>query len=255
MTVQTQFGRAAAAYTESGVHRDPAALEKVVALAQPAATDSALDIATGAGHVALALAPHVARVVAYDLTDHMLRETARNAAARGLANIVVQQGAAEQLPFAHAVFDIITVRHAPHHFADVRRAAAEMARVAKSGARLVVVDSYSPESPELAAQWHRIETLRDASHVRNYTPGEWREVLRSAAWRIVFEELDYCTENGRRMNFAAWTRRIQTPPSAVAELERLFRTAPPELAELLRIEIAEGEIGFCVPQITIAAIR
>src|ERR1700691_9992 len=118
--VQTQFGAAAAAYGTSLVHGDASALRRVVELAEPQPKDSALDIATGAGHTALALAPHVARVIAYDLTREMILETRRNAAARGLANVYTQQGPAEKLPFRDASFDIVTVRQAPHHFADVR---------------------------------------------------------------------------------------------------------------------------------------
>jgi ubiquinone/menaquinone biosynthesis C-methylase UbiE len=80
--VQQQFGATAAAYSTSTGHGDRTALAALVALAAPRATDTVLDIATGAGHTALAFAPHVQRVVAYDLTEAMLAETAKNAAER-----------------------------------------------------------------------------------------------------------------------------------------------------------------------------
>ena len=70
--VRSQFGAAASAYTTSAGHSDPILLRRVVELAQPRPSDRALDIATGAGHTALALAPHVAEVVAFDLTQQML---------------------------------------------------------------------------------------------------------------------------------------------------------------------------------------
>jgi ubiquinone/menaquinone biosynthesis C-methylase UbiE len=254
--VSAQFGAAAAAYTTSQVHSDPEALRQVVELAEPKRTDRALDIATGAGHTALALAPHVAEVVAYDMTEPMLRETERNAAARGLANVVTQQGIAEALPFADASFDIVTVRQAPHHFADVRAALDEMARVAKPGARVVIVDSAAPEGATLDRQWNHIEKLRDPSHVRNHSASEWRSMVASAGLRLVFEESSFATENGRPMDFAGWVRRMNTPPEAVEELTRLFRDASPALAEALRIEItADGAIFFSVPLITLAALR
>ncbi|MGA9938749.1 MAG: methyltransferase domain-containing protein, partial [Candidatus Acidiferrales bacterium] len=198
----------------------------------------------------------VAEVVAYDMTEPMLRETARNAAARGLANVKTQQGIAEALPFEDASFDIVTVRQAPHHFADVRAAVREMARVAKPGARVVIVDSASPEDASLGRQWNHIEKLRDPSHVRNYTPSEWRAMIADAGLRVTFEETSFATENGGPMDFAAWVARMKTPPAAVEELTRLFRNASPELAAALRIEIADdGAIFFCVPLVTIAATR
>ena len=254
--VSAQFGAAAAAYTTSAVHSDPAALERVVSLAQPRPADRALDVATGAGHTALAVAPHVAEVVAYDMTAPMLAETAQNAAARGLANVRTEQGIAESLPFADASFDIVTARQAPHHFADIRAAIREMARVAKPGARIVIVDSASPDDPELARAWNHIEKLRDPSHVRNYTPREWRAMLAEAGLRVTFEESDFATENGRAMDFAAWVRRMNAPPEAVDELTRLFRAASPALAAALRIEIApDGALSFCVPMLTLAAAK
>ena len=62
--VHAQFGAAAAAYSTSLVHADPAALARIVELAAPKSTDVALDIATGSGNTAMALAPHVAQVIA-----------------------------------------------------------------------------------------------------------------------------------------------------------------------------------------------
>ena len=185
----------------------------------------------------------------------MLLETRRNAAARGLANVYTQQGPAEKLPFRDSSFDIVTVRQAPHHFADVRAAIREMARVARPGARIVIVDSTSPEDLALASQWDQIERLRDPSHVQNYSPSRWRAMLSEAGLSIVSEELGFATENGRPMDFAAWTKRINTPPEAVEELRRLFRDASPALASALRIEVVNEAIGFCVPVITIAAHR
>ena len=257
--VQSQFGAAAAAYGTSLVHADASALQRVVELAEPQPKDSALDIATGAGHTALALAPHVGRVIAYDLTREMIRETRLNAAARGLANVYTQQGPAEKLPFRDASFDIVTVRQAPHHFTDARAAVREMARVARPGGRVVIVDSTAPpgheNDPELAARWDRIERLRDPSHVRNYSPSEWRAMVEDAGLRVFAEETGFATENGGPMSFDAWTRRINTPPEAVAELAQLFGNASPALAQALRIEIVDRAIFFCVPVVTIAARR
>jgi SAM-dependent methyltransferase len=215
----------------------------------------ALDIATGAGHTALALAPHVAKVVAYDLTQEMLLETKRNAIARGLTNLVTREGIAEDLPFPDSTFDIVTVRHAPHHFADVNAAIREMARVAKIGARLVIVDSTSPEDASLDRQWNRFEKLRDPSHVRNYRPSEWRAIVARAGLRILFEEIDFCTENGGPMNFVSWTQRMNTEPKAVEKLSQLFRNATPAMTQALRIQIIDDAVLFCVPQILIGAVK
>ena len=69
-----------------------------------------LDVATGAGHTALAFAPHVAKVTATDITEEMLAETRKLAESRGLANVKTLTANAEDLPFPDASFDLVVCR-------------------------------------------------------------------------------------------------------------------------------------------------
>jgi SAM-dependent methyltransferase len=253
--VRSTFGPAAAAYTASAGHADAEALARVVAYAAPALSDVALDVATGVGHTALALAPHVAEVIALDLTPEMLAETARNAAVRGLTNVRVQLGAAERLPFRAATFDIVTVRTAPHHFADIEQSVREMARVTRPGGRVVVVDTTVPEDRVLDDEINAIELLRDPSHVRNYRPSEWRRMLGAAGLVIVRENVDRYTERGNRVDFDTWTRRAGTLSDALAELRRRFRTASPALVDALDIDIQGDAIAFTLPKLEIGAYK
>ena len=61
--------------------------ERLVELTAPKSHWRVLDVATGAGHTALAFAPHVAKVTATDITEEMLREARKLAASRGLTNV------------------------------------------------------------------------------------------------------------------------------------------------------------------------
>ncbi|MCZ7543583.1 MAG: class I SAM-dependent methyltransferase [Anaerolineae bacterium] len=94
------FGARAAFYTTSACHADPEVLARVVALAGPQPSWAALDIATGTGHTALALAPHVRAVVATDITPEMLGEARALARARGVGNVRLCRADAHHLPFA-----------------------------------------------------------------------------------------------------------------------------------------------------------
>lgn len=252
-SVQQQFGATAEAYTRSAGHGDATALAFLVSLAQPQSTDAALDIATGAGHTALAFAPHVQQVVAYDLTPAMLAETAKTAAQRGLANVTTQQGPAEELPFPDESFDIVTVRLASHHFADNPRAVGEMARVTRTGGRVIAVDNYGPEDIALDDQLQHIEKLRDASHVRSYRLSVWRATLQQAGLRIEQEITDRYSESPRGMDFDDWVRRSKTPPDRVAELRGLFLGASRNLRDLLTIDVDGASIWFRLPQVTFLA--
>jgi hypothetical protein len=73
--------------------------------------------------------------------------------------------------------------------------------------------------------------------------------------RVTFEEFGFATENGRGMDFASWVGRMNTPPAAVVELTQLFRNASPAFAAALRVELEADAIRFCVPQITLAALK
>ncbi|MGA8110792.1 MAG: methyltransferase domain-containing protein [Acidobacteriaceae bacterium] len=250
---QEQFGATAAAYTTSAGHGDRSALAALVALAEPRPSDTVLDIATGAGHTALAFAAQVHEVIAYDLTEAMLAETARNAASRGLANVVTRQGPAEQLPFPDAAFDVVTVRLASHHFADNAAAVREMARVAKADGRVVIVDNYGPEDEALDAQLQHIEKLRDPSHVRSYRLSVWRQFLTAAGLTIQQEVTDHYSESPRGMAFDDWVRRSKTPPAQVEELRSLFLHASAPLRDLLQIDADDGDLHFRLPQVTFVA--
>ncbi len=143
----------AVAYRESAAHREGPDLDLVVEWSAGAKT--ALDVATGGGHVARRLREIGVEVVTTD-------------AAPGMQPDVVCRG--EDLPFADSSFDVVACRVAAHHFSDVRAAVREMARVTAD--RVLVVDNlYGGEALEEA------ERTRDASHVRNYSAEEWRTML------------------------------------------------------------------------------
>ena len=250
--VQASFGPKAHEYTLSQGHANPLELDRLVDRVNPALTDLLLDIGTGAGHTAIAFATRVASVVAFDLTPEMLQEVEHNAAARGITNITTQQGAAEDLPYEAASFELVSCRLTTHHFADLPKAVSQMARVLKPGGKLIIQDTTVPEDPELDRQINEIEILRDPSHVRSYSPSEWRNLLTQAGLTIVDEEANYYDE-GDKMDFGAWTRRIGTSAENVVILQQLFRSASPALTEALKIESDQTKIGFALPRITLIA--
>lgn len=150
----------AEAYRTSEAHREGADLDLLVGWAAGART--ALDVATGGGHVARRLRDAGLEVVSCD-------------PAPGMRPDVVCR--AEDLPFADESFDVVACRVAAHHFEDVEAAVREMARVARE--RVLLVDNlYAGEAAEEA------ERVRDPSHVRNYTEDEWRALLTGSGLAI-----------------------------------------------------------------------
>jgi ubiquinone/menaquinone biosynthesis C-methylase UbiE len=168
----------AAAYVDSDAHSSGEDLDLLVAWARGAST--ALDVATGGGHVARRLREAGIEVVTCDPSPGMQPDVICRA---------------EDLPFADRSFDVVVCRTAAHHFADVRAAVREMARVADD--RVLLVDTVN-----MGEAVEEAERLRDPSHIRNYTEGEWRSLLdhaglRAADVRILSHSFD----------FDAWLRR------------------------------------------------
>jgi ubiquinone/menaquinone biosynthesis C-methylase UbiE len=178
------FGARASLYTTSAAHTDPQVLARVVALAQPEHDWDALDIATGTGHTALALAPHVRSVIGTDLTPEMLAQAEQLRLQRGVTNVEVRVADVHALPFADGAFHLVTCRRAAHHFSAIATALREMHRVLRPSGRLLIDDRSVPEDDFVDRTMNELDRLHDASHVRQYRPSEWQRLLTEAGFTI-----------------------------------------------------------------------
>jgi ubiquinone/menaquinone biosynthesis C-methylase UbiE len=136
-----------------------------------------LDIATGTGEFARALAPRVTSVIGLDATDAMLQQGRSFIAQAGIENVSFQKGVVQELPFPDETFDIVSSRYAFHHFADPKPVLAEMARVCRTGGHVIIVDIVVPEE-STAAEYNYYEWLCDPSHTRCLTFDEFRGYTR-----------------------------------------------------------------------------
>lgn len=235
---QAQFAPAARDYVTSATHAHGADLARLVELAGARGHEQALDIATGGGHTALALAPHVRHVVASDLTLPMLIEARRHLDERGARNVSYARCAAEALPFAPASFELVTCRVAAHHFADVRAFVLESARVLRPGGLLLISDHIGLEDAEQDAFMDRFERWRDPSHVRAYSYAEWRSFCEAAGLSVTLTEDD----PREPYEFASWTARMRMQDADRDALERWLLEAPAHLRERFEVVERDGHV-------------
>lgn len=184
--VQRQFNRQAANYARSESHAHDRDLDLLIDHLHLRPTDRVLDVATGTGFTAFALARAAGWVAGLDLALGMLREAQHLSPASGIRWVAADAGA---LPFGDAAFDAVTVRRAPHHFPDLERALREMLRVLGVGGRIGVVDQVPPEDEAGRVLMERLEKLRDPSHVEAYTAGHWRALLDRLGVRVTFADV------------------------------------------------------------------
>jgi demethylmenaquinone methyltransferase/2-methoxy-6-polyprenyl-1,4-benzoquinol methylase len=122
--------------------------ERTVQLSSVGPGDSALDVATGTGDLAVELARHVGpegRVVGMDFSEQML------ALARAKApELTFEAGTALDLSYADDEFDAATVGFGARNFSDLGRGLGEMARVVRPGGRVAVLEITTPQKPPLS---------------------------------------------------------------------------------------------------------
>jgi SAM-dependent methyltransferase len=178
--IRDQFTRQATPFSTAAPITDAAALRLIIEAAAPRPQDRLLDVACGGGIVVCAFAPHVKEATGIDMTPAMLDRARRLAAEKGLTNVAWREGDVSALPFADGEFDIVVTRFAVHHFPDPAAVMREMARVCAPGGRIIVVDTCASSDPMKAAQFNRLEKLRDPSHVRALPLGELQGLFRDA---------------------------------------------------------------------------
>jgi SAM-dependent methyltransferase len=178
MTSHDVWSERAALYVDSDAHRVGSDLDLLVEWS--AGAETALDVATGGGHVARRLREAGLSVTTCD-------------AAPGMRPDVICS--ADDIPFADASFDVVACRTAAHHFPDPGAAVRELARVSRD--RVLLVDTLN-----MGDDAEQAESLRDPSHVRNYTEAEWRAFASAAAL-----EIDALVVLPHPIDFHAWLAR------------------------------------------------
>lgn len=235
--VQSQFGKNAANYVASESHAKGDDLELLIQWLQPKASDRALDIATGGGHVCKALSPHVQQVVATDLTAQMLRAASAHLRAAGCENVLFVRGDAERLPFLEGAFDLVTCRIAPHHFPNPQAFVEEAARVLVPGGQLLMIDNVVPTDAKLSAWRNRIEKLRDPSHVRCLSIEEWQALFQQAGFVEVRSRV-----RSKSFSFLPWMERMSCTEEQLRETEAFILAGDAAWQDQFRVVVEGGRV-------------
>jgi ubiquinone/menaquinone biosynthesis C-methylase UbiE len=212
--VRARFGATAGQVAEHAKQQIESVRAEVGALLSLDGGERAIDAGTGAGTLALALAPLVREVVGVDVVPELL-EAARRLAP---ANATFVEADATQLPFERASFDLAATRRTLHHVARPELVVAELARVTRSGGHLLVEEQLAPVDPLVALDLDRFERSRDPSHTR---------LLPDIDLRHLFEANDLVLETARfRQERRALAPYLDLAGCTGADRERTISLSP-----------------------------
>ena len=175
-----QFTRQATPFSTAKTIVDAKALQLLVEFSGAGSEDTVLDVACGGGLVVCAFAQTVRHATGIDVTPAMLERAQTLARDKKLGNVSWDQGDVQSLPYPSATFSVVVSRFTFHHFLDPLAVLKEMIRVCAPGGRVVVADVEAASDPVKAAEFNRMEKLRDPSHVRTMPVIELRGLFNAA---------------------------------------------------------------------------
>jgi SAM-dependent methyltransferase len=204
--------------------------ERLARLLPLTGEERALDVGTGAGAFALALAPLVREVVGVDVVPELLEQ----ARARAPENVELVEADGRSLPFPAASFDLVCSARTLHHTTRPELVVAELTRVLRPGGTMLLVDQIAPVDPLAALALNRFEIARDASTTRVLADVDLRGLFDSndlVLLRAEFEreprDLDEYLDLAACDGDARVQAKALAPPGYAAELGwYLLRKAP-----------------------------
>ncbi len=178
-----RWSRTAARLGELEESRRDAFTDAVRNFVQPQGDEHVLDLGTGTGALAFALAPFVADVLAVDNAPALLEEGRRRGGA--FPNVSFVEGDATNLDLRLGTFDLAGCSRVLHHVHRPEMVVASLARAVRFGGNVLVIDQIAPADPLLAVEVDRFERARDPEHQRLLPDIDLRALLEANGLVVV----------------------------------------------------------------------
>nr|MBI2905784.1 class I SAM-dependent methyltransferase [Chloroflexota bacterium] len=247
--VRNSFGPNAEKYARSAAFAGSPSLNRLLEVVAPQPHWVALDVATGGGHCALAVAGRVGRVVATDITPEMLTAARAMIEGHGGAHVYFGEADAHALPFASGTFDLVTCRIAPHHFPDMAAFVRECARAARPGGTVAVIDNIAPGDGFTVRYLNAFEKLRDPSHHWMYPARRWGDFFAQAGLRVTHLETFR-----KAHDFGDYCERMAVPPRTRDRLRAMLAQAPAGPAAAFEVFEKGGQLHFHLAEVLIVGV-
>lgn len=252
-TIQEEFSKRADRFSHHEPHHHghglggAESIAKIVEVTALTGREHVLDLATGGGAVAAALAPGAAEVIGIDMTPAMLEKAEERKRDEGLENVRFEVGNVVDLQYADSSFDVVTCRNSLHHFIEPAKVVAEVSRVLAPGGRFLVVETIASEDPDVHRLFDETDRLRNRSIVHVYSQTEL-EKLFSAGGLTTTKVIDI----PRRTKFSRWVGLPYLEEATIAEIRRRVEH------ENLGIQVArrdDGDLELTLPDALLVATK
>jgi SAM-dependent methyltransferase len=178
-----RWSRTAARLGELEESRREAFTEAVREFVQPQGDEHVLDLGTGTGALAFALAPFVADVLAVDNAPALLEEGRRRGGS--FPNVSFVEGDATNLDLRLGTFDLAGCSRVLHHVHRPEMVVASLAHAVRFGGNVLVIDQIAPADPLVAVQIDQFERARDPDHERLLPDIDLRALLEANGLVVV----------------------------------------------------------------------
>jgi len=205
------------------IHGDDDQVNRLVDFLDPRPGGTYLDLATGNGAVAFAVAGRQpeARVLGIDIADQAISRNREAAQEQARANMEFHLSDGRTFDFPDATLDGITWRYALHHFPDLEATLADARRVLKPGSPFVVADAV--RHPEDDRDFiNRFQALKPDGHVRIYTAYDLVDLFLAHGFEV----------DGRFASAISFTRDLD------AAYRDLIDRTPAEILSLYDVRVA-----------------
>ena len=230
-------------YATSAVHQRSPTIDRLHALLVGEPVEAVCDIGCGAGHLGLSFAGRARRIVLVDPAPNMLA-AARQLAAERDVPVETCQSRAEDIPLSSGQFDLVCSRLAAHHFSDIGASVAQMARIARPGGSVAIIDHHGDDDPEADEFNHRLELLHDPTHVRSYKKNRWLELICDAGMTVLRCE-DKLSELPSGLSIKQWCEIASSGAAAERQIHQSLHDASDSLRSRLGVWSEDGE--FYIP--------
>ena len=178
-----RWSRTAARLGELEESRRETFTEAVRSFVQPQGDEHVLDLGTGTGALAFALAPFVADVLAVDRSPELLEEGRRRGDA--FPTVTFVEGDATDVDVRRGTFDLAGCSRVLHHVHRPEMVVASLARAIRFGGHVVVIDQIAPADPLLAVELDRFERARNPEHQRLLPDTDLRALIEANGLVVV----------------------------------------------------------------------